>query len=145
MDASPRRTRTGDTLDTILISMMPLIAVLLFALHQVLRRVQCPDCGDTLPILYSPFVKTRRMWRAGGYLCARCGCETDMAGRKITADTPPAPFPTLQWVMVAVLLMVGIGLGVGGLAMGRTVPVAAVAAPPIKELPIQAPVMQKVK
>src|SRR3954471_21220504 len=107
-------------MDTILLSILPLFVPLAFLLYYALHPVKCPDCGAALPLVYSPFKKTRRMWRAGGYLCARCGCETDMAGQKVTADTPPAPFPTLQWVLVAVFLLVGVGLGSVAL-IGQTV------------------------
>jgi len=98
--------------DPILISLLPLLVPLAFLLYQAFHRVNCPDCGETLPLFYSPFKKTRRMWRAGGYLCARCGCETNMAGQRVTADTPPAPFPTptLQWALLAVFLLIGVGL-----------------------------------
>jgi hypothetical protein len=41
-------------MDTILLSMLPLLAALVFILYQALRRVQCPDCGELLPVLYSP-------------------------------------------------------------------------------------------
>lgn len=82
-----------------------------FLLYQAFHRVNCPDCGESLPAFISPFQKTRRMWRAGGYLCTNCGCETNMAGQKITPDTPPAPFPTLQFALLVVLLVIGVGLG----------------------------------
>lgn len=126
-------------MDTIWLSMAPFLVALAFVLFLALRRVKCPDCGDPLPIFYSPFKKTRRMWRAGGYLCPRCGCETDMAGRKVTADTPPAPFPTLHWALLAVILLVGVGLAAGGTLISSAVPAVAVAAPPVVELPQQAP------
>jgi hypothetical protein len=126
-------------MDTIWLSMAPLLVPLAFVLFLTLRSVKCPDCGDPLPLFYSPFQKTRRMWRAGGYLCPRCGCETDMAGRKVTADTPPAAFPTLQWALLAVLLLVGVGLAAGGMLIRSAVPAVAVAAPPVVELPQQAP------
>jgi hypothetical protein len=48
-----------------------------------LRRVNCPDCAARLSAWQSPFTKTRRQWLEGGYLCRRCGCETDVAGHKI--------------------------------------------------------------
>ena len=84
------------------------------------------------------------MWLAGGYLCARCGCETNMAGQKVTADTPPAPFPTLQCVLLAVGLLVGAGLATSLIRAGRAVAArpapAAIAAPPaVVDLPQQAP------
>ena len=84
---------------------------------------------------------TRRQWRAGGYLCPRCGCETNMAGQKVTADTPPASFLTLQWALLgaslAVLLLVGVGLAASLIVVGERAPVAAVAAPPV--VPVIAP------
>ena len=40
--------------------------------------------------------------------------ETDSAGRKVTADTAMPPFPTRQWALVGVLLLVGLGLAVAG-------------------------------
>jgi hypothetical protein len=107
------------------------------------RAVKCPDCGDTLPMFCSPFKKTRRMWQVGGYLCARCGCETNMAGQKVTADTPPAPFPTRTWALLAVGLLVGVGLGASlileVLAVAARQPRPVVAAPPVVVLPQQEP------
>ena len=102
--------------------------VLAFILYQAFRRVDCPECGDRLPVFYSPFRKTRRVWRAGGYLCARCGCETNMAGQKVTADTPPAPFPSLQCASLVVALLVGIGLAVGVMVVAPSTAVPPVAA-----------------
>jgi DNA-directed RNA polymerase subunit RPC12/RpoP len=139
-------------MDTILLLMLPFLAALAFVLFHTLRRVRCPDCGDPLPVLYSPFKKTRRMWRAGGYLCARCGCETDMAGQKVTADTPPAPFPTFQWAVLAVSLLVGVALAAtltfGGLAAVAAPPMVAapqvIAAPPAVVPPLQAPALAPV-
>src|SRR5262245_30903992 len=138
-------TLLEDSMDTILLSILPMFVPLAFLLYYALHPVKCPDCGATLPLVCSPFKKTRRMWRAGGYLCARCGCETNMAGQKVTADTPPAPFPTLQWVLMAVLLLVGAGLGASMMLLR---PAAAappvVAAPPAVVLPLQAPAAERV-
>jgi hypothetical protein len=131
-------------MDTI-IMMSPLLVPLVFVLCYAFRRVKCPDCGATLPIFYSPFKKTRRMWRAGGYLCDRCGCETNMAGEKVTADTPPAPFPTLQWAFVGVLLLVGGGLLAAVLIVsGRAAVPPVVAAPQGIDFPQQAPALAPV-
>ena len=135
-----------DSMYIILICILPALVPLAFLLYFALHRINCPDCGDTLPIVYSPFNRTRRMWLAGGYLCARCGCETNMAGQKITADTPPAPFPTLQFALLAVCLLLGVGLGASlirtGLAVAATPPPPAVIADPpapVIDLPQQAP------
>lgn len=131
-----------------IIVIMAIAAILLvpfaFLLYQAFHRVKCPDCGDTLPTSYSWFKITRRMWRAGGYLCARCGCETNMAGQKVTADTPHATFLTLRWALLAVGLLVGVGVGVGAILMlsdaAAAVPASPmVAAPPLVAIPPQAP------
>jgi DNA-directed RNA polymerase subunit RPC12/RpoP len=131
-------------MDTIWLSMLPLLVPLAFVLVHALRRIECPDCGVPLPVFYSPFRKTRRMWRAGGYLCARCGCETNMAGQKVTCDTPPAPFPALQWAVLALFLLVGVGLAASLTLIGPAAPPVAVAAPPVVELPQQAPAVAPV-
>src|SRR5262245_58335603 len=94
-----------------LIPLSPLLVSLGFVLWDALRSRDCPDCGAPLPIFYSPFRKTRRMWLAGGYLCSQCGCETDMAGRKVTAATPPAPFPVRHVVALVIVTLVGVGIG----------------------------------
>ena len=69
-------------MDTILISLLPLLVPIAFFLYLAFRRLHGPDCGEALPLFLSPFKKTHRMWRAGGYLCVRCGCETNMAGKR---------------------------------------------------------------
>lgn len=124
-------------MDTILTLMFPLLVFLAFLFYYSLQCVNCPDCGAPLPKFLSPFKKTRRMWRAGGYLCARCGCETNMAGKKVTADTPSAPFPTLACIFLAGSLLVGIGLGAIVLVtINRPAPVADV---PLDALELKAP------
>jgi len=115
-----------------LLAFLPFFAYVLF---HATWTIACPDCGARLPIVVSPLRKTRRMWRAGGYLCSRCGCETDTAGRKVTAGTAPPPFPARQWALVVVLLLVGLGLGAAGWSYaGR-----AAAPPPLVAIPQQAP------
>ena len=141
-------------MDTILIMLIAMILLVPFAflLSQAFHRVKCPDCGETLPLFYSPFKKTRRMWRAGGYLCARCACETDTTGRKVTAESPLPPVPVLQWALLSVLLLVGLGLGTAGwFVTARAVPAplavaapAVVAAQPVVEFPQQAPAVAPV-
>jgi DNA-directed RNA polymerase subunit RPC12/RpoP len=126
-------------MDTILISMLPLLVPFAFLLFQALHRVKCPDCGETLPLFLSPFKKTRRMWRAGGYLCARCGCETDAAGRKVTADTPLPPFPARQWAVLGILLLIGAGLAAGGMYAAAMPAPPAVARPEQPPLPVAPP------
>ncbi len=53
------------------------------------RRRACPDCNKPLPLFQSPFTKTKRQWFEGGFVCQDCGCEADVAGRKVQAGTPP--------------------------------------------------------
>lgn len=97
-------------MDTILIVMILLVPALIVC-GQFLFRANCPDCGESLPGLVSPFKKSRRMWLSGGYLCTNCGCETNIAGQKVTSDTPAALFPKLQIAVLTVLLLLGVGLG----------------------------------
>jgi len=62
------------------------------------RAPHCPECGSPLPVFQSPFTKTRRQWTEGGYVCLRCGCETDRAGFKAVKGTSP------QWLWVALAI-----------------------------------------
>ena len=53
------------------------------------RPRSCPACGESLSAFQSPFTKTKRQWWEGGYLCQTCGCESDLAGRRVAPGTPP--------------------------------------------------------
>lgn len=64
-------------------------------------RKACPDCKEVLPIIQSPFTKTKRQWFEGGYLCRNCGCETNLAGEKVASGTGPR----LGYVVRSVLLV----------------------------------------
>jgi DNA-directed RNA polymerase subunit RPC12/RpoP len=122
------------------IVLLPFLVALVVVLSSALRPVACPDCGAPLPALLSPFRKTRRMWREGGYLCARCGCETDTAGRKVTADTQLPPFPARQWAVVGILLLIGAGLAASGMYAGAMpAPLTDAPAPPAVARPEQPP------
>lgn len=117
--------------------LLPFLAAIAWSSFHTFRPVRCPDCGDLMPMFYAPSTKTRRMWRAGGYLCAGCGCETDTAGRKVAADTPLPPFPTRQWAFVGVMLAASLALQlpvVWWFVAGRTA-----FAPLVVALPQQAP------
>jgi hypothetical protein len=128
----------------LILSFLPFCVILLLL---SLRRVSCPDCGDRLPFVQSPVTKTRRQWIAGGYLCQRCVCETNMAGQKVTADTPPARFPIHQWALLAVLLLIGGGLVTSLILVGQS----TVEAPRVLEplavlvLPQEAPALVPIK
>jgi hypothetical protein len=120
--------------------LLPFLVAWVVVLSSALRPVACPDCGAPLPALMSPLRKTRRMWRAGGSLCARCGCETDAAGRKVTADTPLPPSPARQWAVLGILLLIGAGLAAGGMyAAAMPAPPAAAPSPPAVARPEQPP------
>src|SRR5262245_13028380 len=96
--------------------LLPILVPVAILLYHALRPMACPDCGASLPALMSPLRKTRRMWLHGGFICDRCGCETDLTGRKVTADTPPPPrFPALQWAALGLLLLIGAGLATCGM------------------------------
>lgn len=71
----------------VMIALAPFAILFAILLYGVMRRVNCPGCGARLYGLQSPFTKTRRQWLEGGYLCSRCGCETDLAGRKVENGT----------------------------------------------------------
>jgi hypothetical protein len=55
----------------------------------LVRRNACPDCNKPLWPIQSPFTKTWRQWVEGGYVCGNCGCQVDIAGRKVPAGTAP--------------------------------------------------------
>jgi len=70
-----------------LVAFVPFFVLLLFSMMR--RPKACPECGERLPAFQSPLAKTWRMWFEGGYVCRKCGCEADIAGRKVAAGTPP--------------------------------------------------------
>ena len=76
--------------NTVWISLIPFAFFFIWLFFVGMGRGKvCPDCGKPLSFFQSPFTKTWRQWVEGGYLCQNCGCETDMAGRKVAAGTPP--------------------------------------------------------
>jgi hypothetical protein len=69
----------------------------------------CPECNASLPAFQSPFTKTQRQWVQGGYLCRECGCQTDMAGRRVVkGDSPQWGWVILSISLPAVLLATAI-------------------------------------
>lgn len=59
----------------------PLIFALLFILVQTRHMPErCPECEFPLSRFQSPFTKTKRQWRHGGFQCTRCACELDLNG-----------------------------------------------------------------
>jgi hypothetical protein len=134
----------------------PLLAFLPFFLALLLSsltRRACPDCGALLSGFQSPLTKTRRQWIEGGYLCQQCGCEADLAGHKVTANTPSAQIPTTRWALPALAAVVGVGLAALGIRWAAVVvgppmvaapPIVAtspIVAPPLIEPPQEAPAM----
>lgn len=74
--------------------LLPLIPFLLFFAFLpwgTQRRVNCPQCGARLPVLQSPWTKSRRQWMEGGYRCQRCGCETNLAGEPVSPEQRVPP------------------------------------------------------
>jgi hypothetical protein len=71
--------------------LMPLIPFLFFFALLFLhgRGKTCPSCHEPMPVFQSPLTKTRRQWIVGGYRCPNCGCETDLKGRQVAANTVP--------------------------------------------------------
>jgi hypothetical protein len=117
--------------------LLPFFVVFTVVFFGGARRVSCPDCGSRLPMLIAPWKKTHRMWMAGGYLCPQCGCETNMAGVKVTADTPAAPFPWARVMVLAIALLSGVGLIGFETLLARPLARAAVAPP--QRIPATAP------
>lgn len=83
-----------------LLMFAPLFAVMFWLMMQVRS---CPACGGPLRGYQSPFTKTRRQWIEGGYLCGRCGCESDRLGRIVPPDTPGPAIPREMIVMIVAL------------------------------------------
>lgn len=73
-------------------SWMPLLPFAVFfawLLFFMRRTPACPDCHKPLSAIQSPLKKTPRQWLEGGYICANCGCESDIAGKKVAAGAAP--------------------------------------------------------
>jgi DNA-directed RNA polymerase subunit RPC12/RpoP len=69
------------------VAFVPFFVLLLFWMTR--RPKRCPECGERLPVFQSPLTKSWRQWVEGGYVCRKCGCEADIAGRKVPAGTLP--------------------------------------------------------
>jgi hypothetical protein len=85
---------------------VPFFVILVFLTTR--RQKTCPDCGEALPRIQSIFKMTKRQWFEGGYICLKCGCEVDTAGRKVPAGTALRlrSFVT-KIVMLTVLCVIG--------------------------------------
>jgi predicted RNA-binding Zn-ribbon protein involved in translation (DUF1610 family) len=46
-----------------------------------LDKVDCPECGDTVPVIRKPENIRRALW--GGWTCKKCGTEMNKYGHKI--------------------------------------------------------------
>jgi hypothetical protein len=92
-----------------LVGIAPFVPFFVIFVFLIRRRQQpCPDCGEPLPRIQSPLKMTKRQWLEGGYICPKCGCEVDTAGRKVPAGTAPQlrSFVT-KIVMLTVLCVIG--------------------------------------
>ncbi len=85
---------------------IPFFVILLFLIMQ--QQKPCPGCGEPLPRIQSPFKMTWRHWIEGGYICLKCGCDVDTAGRKVPAGTAPRLRSVVTRIVMLTLL---IGLG----------------------------------
>src|SRR4051794_10459285 len=92
-----------------LLAFVPFFALLIW---HGLRVRSCPECGGPLYGLQSPLTKTHRQWVEGGYLCRRCGGETDLAGVRVPAGTGPRRGAMLMGVaLVAAAVVPAVVLG----------------------------------
>src|SRR5438552_1333062 len=103
--------------------------VILFVL--CLRRQECPDCGDPM----SALKRTRRQWIEGGYLCPNCGCECNLAGKKVPTGAPGRRVSVVEVVGLTAALTVAAILLYFGFIRITAAPQAIVAAPAIAEPP----------
>jgi hypothetical protein len=85
----------------VLMAFVPFFGFFLWLMMQRLKS--CPDCREPLPVLQSPFTKTKRQWWEGGYVCPKCGCETDIDGRKVAFGTPPKSSSIVKGVVLVTL------------------------------------------
>ena len=89
---------------------IPLFVVLSFL---IMRRKACPDCGEPLSPFLSPLKKTWRHWVEGGYICVKCDCDVDMAGKKVPAGTGPR----LRSIVTSIVLLLMLGACTGFLLL----------------------------
>ena len=118
---------------------LPFFVVLFFSL---LKRRNCPECGERLPAFQSPLTKTDRQWAFGGYLCRNCGCETDSHGRAVDPDAPVRGTGRQMLLLWAALMFGGLvsGAAVFVLWFGSpTPPPAPPAPPPVAVSPVPPP------
>ena len=128
----------------LLLAVLPFVVIFAIVYFTRIRRVSCPDCGDLLPLFQSPFMKTRNQWIAGGYQCPRCGCETNLAGEKVTTDLPVTRSQRIQFLFLAVGLLAAVGLN-AAILFGGTALTGMQRAPAkqvIRAIPQPAPVME---
>jgi hypothetical protein len=64
------------------------VGALLLVYAIFVPRPKCPDCGEPFPMFRKPASRKQALW--GGGACARCGCEVDRRGRKITDEQSDA-------------------------------------------------------
>ncbi len=88
------------------IALFPFVLFFAWLVAFGMRKRCCPDCGEGLSPLQSPFTKTRRQWLEGGLLCGNCGCETDTAGNAVSAETWPKTRRLMASAVLAAFLLI---------------------------------------
>lgn len=100
----------------VLMAFAPFFIVLFFWFMRCQRN--CPECGEPLPLLLSPFQKTRRQWIEGGYVCAKCGSELDTAGNTVPANAP-IRYKTFFTAIAILMPLSVLGIVLGALLLHR--------------------------
>lgn len=108
----------GSATDDSLWFLFPFLVFIVIILAR--RPPGCPDCGARLGVFQSRLTKTKRQWVEGGFLCQRCGCESDRSGVKVPAGVGYRRTALLRgFAMLAVAMVPAVGLGVWVLATSR--------------------------
>tara|TARA_R110002111_G_scaffold262875_1_gene342545 strand:+ start:115456 stop:115800 length:345 start_codon:yes stop_codon:yes gene_type:complete len=85
-----------------------LVMISLWSLFGMGRSKICPNCNTPFPQFQSPFTKTKRQWMVGGYRCLNCGCETDLAGKKVHSSVIPQQQSVVTGLGLLALILVAI-------------------------------------
>lgn len=78
--------------------------VIVFLILFLSSRRNCPACGTPLPMLVSPWTKTKRQWLEGGWVCPACGIDVDWRGRKVESSHKARWTTALLWIAFPAVL-----------------------------------------